>query len=36
MLTEYFAFAVSFLIQKIARVRWGMMGLEIGGILMRG
>jgi predicted nucleotidyltransferase len=36
MLIECFVFVVSFLIQKNARVHWGMMDLDIGGILVRG
>jgi hypothetical protein len=36
MLIECFVFVVSFLIQKNARVHWGMMDLEIEGILVRG
>jgi hypothetical protein len=33
---KYFAFAVSFLILKSARVHWRMMGIETGNISMRG
>jgi hypothetical protein len=33
---KVFVFVVSFLIQKNARVHWGMMDLEVGGILVRG
>ena len=36
MLIECFVFVVSFLIHNNARVHWGMMDLEIGGILVRG
>jgi hypothetical protein len=33
---EHFASVVSFLILTNARVHWGMMGIEIGGMSMRG
>jgi hypothetical protein len=35
-LIKYFAFVVSFLILKSARVHWGVMVIETGNVSMRG